>query len=49
MFRAARSRRALEEAYALLQRLRFAKDALTRVQELPYGKQRLVEIALALG
>jgi branched-chain amino acid transport system ATP-binding protein len=39
----------LERAYALLQRLRFAKDALTRVQELPYGKQRLVEIAIALG
>jgi branched-chain amino acid transport system ATP-binding protein len=50
MLRGASSRRvALEEAYALLQRLRFAEDALTRVQELPYGKQRLVEIAIALG
>jgi branched-chain amino acid transport system ATP-binding protein len=39
----------LEQAYALLRRLRFAEDALTRVQELPYGKQRLVEIAIALG
>jgi branched-chain amino acid transport system ATP-binding protein len=50
MFRSASSRLdVLEDAYALLQRLRFAKDALTRVQELPYGKQRLVEIAIALG
>jgi ABC-type branched-subunit amino acid transport system ATPase component len=50
MYRSAGSRReVLEEAYALLQRLRFATDALTRVQELPYGKQRLVEIAIALG
>jgi ABC-type branched-subunit amino acid transport system ATPase component len=50
MFRGASSRRgALEQAYALLQQLRFAEDALTRVQELPYGKQRLVEIAIALG
>ena len=50
MFRSASSRRGvLERAYALLQRLRFAEDALTRVQELPYGKQRLVEIAIALG
>jgi len=50
IFRSAGSRRGvLEEAYALLQRLQFAEDALTRVQELPYGKQRLVEIAIALG
>jgi ABC-type branched-subunit amino acid transport system ATPase component len=50
MFRSTCSRRGvLERAYALLQRLRFAEDALTRVQELPYGKQRLVEIAIALG
>jgi ABC-type branched-subunit amino acid transport system ATPase component len=50
MFRSAGARRGvLEQAYALLQRLRFAEDALTRVQELPYGKQRLGEIAIALG
>ena len=50
ILRSAGSRRGvLEQAYALLQRLRFAEDALTRVQELPYGKQRLVEIAIALG
>ena len=39
----------LESAYALLERLRIADDALTPVRELPYGKQRLVEIAIALG
>ncbi|HEX4171829.1 MAG TPA: ATP-binding cassette domain-containing protein, partial [Acetobacteraceae bacterium] len=50
MFRGASSRRGvLEQAYALLERLRIAEDALIRVQELPYGKQRLVEIAIALA
>jgi branched-chain amino acid transport system ATP-binding protein len=39
----------LEQAYELLERLRIADNALIRVQELPYGKQRLVEIAIALG
>ena len=39
----------LESAYALLERLRIADDALATVRELPYGKQRLVEIAIALG
>jgi ABC-type branched-subunit amino acid transport system ATPase component len=39
----------IEEAYALLERLRIADDALTPVKELPYGKQRLVEIAISLG
>jgi branched-chain amino acid transport system ATP-binding protein len=44
------SRRAtLEHAYTLLERLRIADDALALVKELPYGKQRLVEIAIALG
>jgi branched-chain amino acid transport system ATP-binding protein len=42
-------RAALERAYALLERLRIADDALALVKELPYGKQRLVEIAIALG
>jgi branched-chain amino acid transport system ATP-binding protein len=42
-------RTTLEHAYALLQQLRIADDALTPVQALPYGKQRLVEIAIALG
>ena len=50
MFRLIGSRRfVLERAYALLERLRIADDALVPVKELPYGKQRLVEIAIALG
>jgi ABC-type branched-subunit amino acid transport system ATPase component len=39
----------LERGYALLERLRIADDALVPVRELAYGKQRLVEIAIALG
>jgi branched-chain amino acid transport system ATP-binding protein len=39
----------VEEAYALLQRLAIADDAGRLVRELPYGRQRLVEIAIALG
>jgi branched-chain amino acid transport system ATP-binding protein len=39
----------LEQAYALLEQLGIADDALSLVRELPYGKQRLVEIAIALG
>jgi branched-chain amino acid transport system ATP-binding protein len=42
-------RAVLEQAYALLERLRLADDALVRVNTLSYGKQRLVEIAIALG
>ncbi len=38
-----------EAAFALLERLRIANDASRLVRELPYGKQRLVEIAIALG
>ena len=34
---------------ALLAALGLADDAATRVADLPYGKQRLVEIAIALG
>ncbi len=50
MLRPVRARRAtLEHGYALLERLRIADDALVPVKELPYGKQRLVEIAIALG
>ncbi len=50
MFRVAGShRRVVEEAYALLERLRIADDALRTLKELPYGRQRLVEIAIALG
>jgi branched-chain amino acid transport system ATP-binding protein len=43
-------RRALiEEAHATIAKLGIAGDALTIVRELPYGKQRLVEIAIALA
>lgn len=39
----------IEEARALLQSLRLLPEANVRVRRLPYGKQRLVEIALALA
>ncbi len=39
----------LEEAMALLKRLGLESDALTVIEELPYGRQRLVEIAITLG
>jgi branched-chain amino acid transport system ATP-binding protein len=38
-----------DEAMALLATLGLADDAEARVADLPYGKQRLVEIAIALG
>jgi branched-chain amino acid transport system ATP-binding protein len=38
-----------DEAMALLESLDLAGDAAARVLDLPYGKQRLVEIAIALG
>ncbi|HEY3847835.1 MAG TPA: ABC transporter ATP-binding protein [Acetobacteraceae bacterium] len=37
------------QAFALLERLGIAGDAGRLVKEMPYGKQRLVEIAIALG
>jgi ABC-type branched-subunit amino acid transport system ATPase component len=44
------ARRALVgEAYATVTRLGLSDDALTPVRALPYGKQRLVEIAIALA
>jgi branched-chain amino acid transport system ATP-binding protein len=50
MLRPAGSRRAvIEEAFALLERLGIADDALRPVKELAYGRQRLVEIAVSLG
>jgi branched-chain amino acid transport system ATP-binding protein len=39
----------VEEAMQLLATLRLADDAARRVAELPYGRQRLVELAIALG
>jgi len=38
-----------EEGMALLATLGLADDASQRILDLPYGKQRLVEIAIALG
>jgi branched-chain amino acid transport system ATP-binding protein len=50
LFRPAGSRRAIiEEAYALLEQLGIAEEALRPVREVAYGRQRLVEIAVALG
>jgi branched-chain amino acid transport system ATP-binding protein len=40
---------AIAEALALLEMLRLGADAHTLTRNLPYGKQRLVEIALALA
>jgi branched-chain amino acid transport system ATP-binding protein len=39
----------IDESRDLLATLGLADDAATRAQDLPYGKQRLVEVAIALG
>ena len=50
MWRAASRYSALkEECMSLLATLGIADDAAAKVQDLPYGRQRLVEIAIALG
>ncbi|HZS81234.1 MAG TPA: ABC transporter ATP-binding protein [Stellaceae bacterium] len=50
MFRAAAADAGLaEEGWALLERLGLAEDAARPVRELPYGRQRLVEIAIAIA
>jgi ABC-type branched-subunit amino acid transport system ATPase component len=50
MLRPAGSRRdVIDEAMQLLQTLRLADDAHHTISELPYGRQRLVELAIALG
>ena len=50
MFRPAGMRRdVVDESMRLLERLKLADDASRRVAELPYGRQRLVELAIALG
>jgi ABC-type branched-subunit amino acid transport system ATPase component len=46
---AGRYRNVIEEAYALLQTLGLAADALRPVNELAYGRQRLADIAVSLG
>ena len=45
----ARQGAAIDEALALLERLRLAAEADLLTASLPYGKQRLLEIALALA
>lgn len=40
---------AIEEAHEILQSLRFGADGERTTRELPYGRQRLLEIALALA
>jgi ABC-type branched-subunit amino acid transport system ATPase component len=50
MFRSIGAHRAtIEQSFDLLQRLGIADEASLAVRELPYGKQRLVEIAIALA
>ena len=50
MFRpAGRRQDVVDEAMRLLDTLRLLDDAGRRVRELPYGRQRLVELAIALG
>jgi branched-chain amino acid transport system ATP-binding protein len=46
---AGRHRAAIEEAFALLEQLGLADEALRPVTALAYGRQRLLEIAIALG
>jgi ABC-type branched-subunit amino acid transport system ATPase component len=46
---AGRRREVLDEALGLLETLRLVDAAERRIVELPYGRQRLVEIAIALG
>jgi branched-chain amino acid transport system ATP-binding protein len=50
MVRPAGSRRdVVDEAMRLLETLKLTADAGRRISELPYGRQRLVELAIALG
>jgi ABC-type branched-subunit amino acid transport system ATPase component len=50
MWRSAGAKRAvIDEALDHLQSLRLVDDSLRLVKELPYGRQRLVEIAIALA
>src|SRR5712671_4062485 len=46
---ASRYGKIIDESVELLKTLGLAQDAAQRVRDLPYGKQRLVEIAIALG
>ena len=46
---AGRRRDVIDESVRLLETLRLIDDARRRIAELPYGRQRLVELAIALG
>jgi ABC-type branched-subunit amino acid transport system ATPase component len=46
---ASRYKEIIDESLELLKTLGLQEDAALRVRDLPYGKQRLVEIAIALG
>jgi branched-chain amino acid transport system ATP-binding protein len=46
---AGKRRDVIEESMRLLETLNLQDDAHLRISELPYGRQRLVEIAIALG
>jgi ABC-type branched-subunit amino acid transport system ATPase component len=46
---AGRRRDVIDESMHLLERLKLTGDASQRIAELPYGRQRLVELAIALG
>ena len=46
---AGRNRGVADEAYTLLERIGLAEDALRPVTDLAYGRQRMTEIAVALG
>ena len=48
-FRLTRRSAELDEAHALLTRLNLAQDCMRPTRELAYGKQRLLEMALALA
>jgi branched-chain amino acid transport system ATP-binding protein len=39
----------IEESMSILQKLKLAETAKRRVSELPYGRQRLIELAIAIG
>ena len=50
LWRSANSHREVrEESFGFLETLGLSQDAGKRIVDLPYGKQRLVEIAIALG
>ncbi len=46
---AGRNRAVLDEAYTLLERVGLAADASRAIADLSYGRQRMTEIAVALG